>query len=297
MKRGRLPLTALRSFEAAGRLGSFTLAAEELHVSQAAISRQIRELEDRVGHALFERRPRAVSLTDSGQTLLATLTTAFDAIDGTLESLRCRPEPARIILSCEPSFAACWLLPHLSDFQAAHPEIDVTLEADHRLAQFRAHEAEIAIRFTSEPGGWPRTECQQLCESELLAVAAPEIAAELAGQPPTALLGQPLLFEESRQLWTRWFAEAGVTLPDTLRGPVFTDGGLVMQAALRGQGVALLDRSFVVEALSEGRLCRVADTTFVCGSYWLVVRRFTALRSPARRFVDWISAKFAGPAH
>src|SRR5690606_37693902 len=117
MKRGRLPLTALRSFEAAGRLGSFTLAADELAVSQAAVSRQVKELEADLGRPLFERRHRAVRLTPAGQALLAVLSRSFDAIDASLSEVRGRRGGGLVEISAEPSFAACWLVPHLDDFR------------------------------------------------------------------------------------------------------------------------------------------------------------------------------------
>lgn len=131
MKRGRLPLTALRSFEVAGRLESFTLAAQELFISQAAVSRQIRELETSLGEALFERRHRSVRLTASGARLQAILTLSFDQIDECLEEIRGRSTAAAVTISAEPSFAACWLVPRLPEFRERHPEIEVTIDLIH----------------------------------------------------------------------------------------------------------------------------------------------------------------------
>lgn len=140
MKRGRLPLTALRSFEVAGRLESFTLAAQELFISQAAVSRQIRELETLLGEALFERRHRSVHLTASGNRLLSIMTLSFDRIDECLEEIRCRPATAGVTISAEPSFAACWLVPRLPEFHEQHPEIDVTIDL------IRASSSSAAVR-------------------------------------------------------------------------------------------------------------------------------------------------------
>src|SRR5690242_259680 len=130
MKRGRLPLTALRSFEVAGRLESFTLAAEELFISQAAVSRQIRELEQLLGEPLFERRHRSVLLTGSGRKLLAVLTPSFDRIDECLEDIRGASMSADLKVSVEPSFAACWLVPRLPEFRKRHPDVEILLDAD-----------------------------------------------------------------------------------------------------------------------------------------------------------------------
>lgn len=166
MKRGRLPLTALRSFEAAGRLASFTEAAAELFVSQAAISRQIRDLEALIGKPLFERHHRSVSLTADGEALLTVLTDSFDRIGESLDALSDAKRAGTLRVSAEPSFAGCWLVPHLAQFQAEHPEIE----------------------------GQVRVE----------------------------------------------------------RGAIFADGALVLQAALRGHGVALMDRDHVRDDLKVG---------------------------------------------
>jgi LysR family glycine cleavage system transcriptional activator len=171
MKRGRLPLTALRSFEAAGRLGSFTLAAEELLVSQAAVSRQVKELEAELGKPLFERRHRSVRLTTAGEALLKVLSRAFDAMDASLSEIRGRRGGGVLEISSEPSFAASWLVPHLDDFHAAHPEIDVVVDSEMRLIEFRAHEPEIAIRHgDGRQSAWPRAQAEHLGDVELVPV-------------------------------------------------------------------------------------------------------------------------------
>ncbi|SFL01332.1 LysR substrate binding domain-containing protein [Mesorhizobium albiziae] len=146
MKRGRLPLTALRSFEAAGRHLSFSKAAEELFVSQAAISRQIRELEGFLGRPLFDRLHRRVALTDAGQNLLTQLTISFDDIDRRLSAIAGAPVDNVVKVSAEPSFAACWLVPRLFAFRQLRPDIDIAIDVDPRLVEFRTHEAELALR-------------------------------------------------------------------------------------------------------------------------------------------------------
>ena len=162
MKRGRLPLTALRSFEAAGRHLSFSKAAEELFVSQAAISRQIRELEVFLGRPLFERLHRRVALTDAGQNLLTQLTTSFDDIDRRLSAIADSPVDNVVKVSAEPSFAACWLVPRLFAFRQQRPDIDIAIDVDPRLVEFRTHEAELALRFSAKDKSWPRTETEFL---------------------------------------------------------------------------------------------------------------------------------------
>ncbi|MGF7006762.1 DNA-binding transcriptional LysR family regulator [Aminobacter sp. BE322] len=149
MKRGRLPLTALRSFEAAGRHLSFSRAAEELFVTQAAVSRQIRELEAFLNQPLFIRHHRRVELTDAGHKLLRQLVKSFDDIDQRLGELITRPEQAVVTVSAEPSLGASWLVPRLNRFRDLRPGIDVSLDVDPRLVEFRSGQAELALRFSA----------------------------------------------------------------------------------------------------------------------------------------------------
>ncbi len=295
MKRGRLPLTALRSFEAAGRLESFTRAAEELFISQAAVSRQIRELETMLGQPLFERGHRQVELTPAGEALLSTLTPSFDAIGDQLDEIRTEGHGSVITVNAEPSFAACWLIPHLGEFQVENPTIDVNVEADARLSEFRVHEALMAIRHSLSETSWPRVESRHLANSRLTPVMSPSlVGCDGTLSTPADLLNHVLLHEDRRETWRQWFAKAG--LPDTLsmRGPLYTDEGLTLQAALRGQGIALLDETFAEEDIRAGRLVRPFDISIDHGAYWIVARRFDRLPAAALRFVDWLGGSFAG---
>lgn len=293
MKRGRLPLTALRSFEAAGRLNSFTMAAEELYVSQAAISRQIRDLEAMLGQALFDRGHRSVALTLAGAKLLAVLTRSFDDVDLCLEHIRSSDKVATLTLHAEPAIASCWLIPHLPDFQLAHPEIDIVVESSAQLVDFRTNSADIAIRYALTASTWPRTQSQHLTDVHMAPVMAEALRqTRLPPSEPADLLGHVLLHEENRDGWHQWFSAAGIALPDSKRGPVYADGGLVMQAALRSQGVALMDKVLVAEEVAAGRLVQVFDLAIPYGAYWLVARDFGQLSDAGVTFVTWMRACF-----
>ncbi|MBB3310102.1 LysR family glycine cleavage system transcriptional activator [Rhizobium sp. BK196] len=292
MKRGRLPLTALRSFEAAGRLESFTLAAEELFISQAAVSRQIRELEQLLGQPLFERRHRSVLLTGSGRQLLAVLTPSFDQIDESLEDIRGASMSADLKVSVEPSFAACWLVPRLPEFRKRHPDVEILLDADPRTIEFRTGQAQIAIRHSATVAAWPRTESRHLIDVRSVPVIASDLLAR--GPPissPHEIFAYELLHEETRDAWSRWFEAAGI-MPETAKGPVYADDGLVLQAALRGQGVALLDEAFAEEEIKAGRLRQLFDLAVPNGAYWLVARSFDRLTPPAADFARWVTESF-----
>lgn len=175
MRRGRLPLTALRSFEVAGRLCSFTQAAQELLISQAAVSRQVRELEAMLGQELFERGHRSVRLTSAGERLLRVLTASFDDISACLDELRRHEARPTVPISAEPSFAACWLVPHLPAFQQQHPGIDVSIDADPRLIEFRSHQASVAIRHSAAATSWPRVESRHLADVRITPVISPQL--------------------------------------------------------------------------------------------------------------------------
>ncbi|MCD1265157.1 transcriptional regulator [Shinella sumterensis] len=294
MKRGRLPLTALRSFEAAGRLGSFTLAADELSVSQAAVSRQVKELEAELGKPLFERRHRSVRLTAAGRSLLDVLSRSFDAMDTSLSEIRGRRGGGLLEISAEPSFAACWLVSHLEDFRAGHPEIDVAVDSDMRLIEFRTHEAEIAIRHGMDAKAWPRTEADLVVEVDLVPVIAPTLLA--SGPPlrtPADLLAHTLLHEENRSVWERWFSTAGVEGVPLGRAQIFAEGNLVLQAVLRGHGVALVDRFLAAEDIAAGRIVQPFDLSIRHGAYWLVARSFKRLSPEARAFRQWLLQRIA----
>lgn len=293
MARGRLPLTALRTFEAAGRLQSFTRAAEELFVSQAAVSRQVRDLETALGCALFERRHRCVVPTEDGRRLLAQLTASFDDIDRALRELRRAPAQQVLIVSADPSFAASWLVPHLDDFHRRHPDVDVLVEPDQRLVEFRSHGAEIGIRHSADATSWPRTRARRLTEARVTPLAAPALLAE--GPPvaePADLLRHRLLHEENRNLWTRWLQAAGVSDAAGIRGPLYADGALAASAAAIGHGIALYDPALAAEDIAGGRLVRPFDLTIAAGAYWLVMSDRRPPSEAASAFVAWIEARF-----
>ncbi len=294
MKRGRLPLTAMRSFEAAGRLLSFSRAAEELFVSQAAISRQVRELETFIGKPLFERLHRQVVLTEAGRLLLESLTASFDDLDRRLSQLLAEPTRAELRLSVEPSFASGWLVPRLYRFGEQHPDIDVSVDASVRLVEFRTHEAELAIRFAATARSWPRTQARHLFDSRTTPVLAPGLLA--SGPPlcsPADLRHYTLLHEYDRKYWAQWFQAAG--LPDFAwqKGPVYPDSAQVIQAARLGHGVALCDLMLSCEDLRAGTVVRPFDIEVSEGAYWLVAPDLRRLSRPAKAFEDWILAALA----
>lgn len=295
MKRGRLPLTALRSFEAAGRHLSFSRAAEELFVSQAAISRQIRELETFLRQPLFERHHRRVELTDAGRRLLAQLVRSFDDIDRLLSELVAVPAQSVVRVSVEPSLASVWLVPRLNRFRQLRPDIDVSLEVDPRLIEFRSDQPELALRFSAHAISWPRSQAERLASTVDSPVLSPALLA--SGPPlekPIDLARYTLLHEENRQGWARWFEAAGVPADAVpARGPMLADASLSKQAALLGHGVALGDLLQIGGEVESGALIKPFDIDVASGAYWLVARNLRDLSEPAAALADWLRSEFA----
>lgn len=292
MKRGRLPLTALRSFEAAGRHGSFSKAAEELFVSQAAVSRQIRDLETTIGAPLFERLHRKVALTENGTRLLRQVSESFDAIDHALSAVMAAPQQQMVKVSVEPCFAGLWLVPKLDVFNRLHPDIDASLDVDGRVIEFRRDEPQVAIRYSASRTSWPRARAEHLADISVAPVLCPDLLA--SGPPlstPADLLGYTLLHDESRDGWSRWLEAAGVHDAAPRRGPIFTDSALATQAAKLGHGVALGDIALIGEELRTGQLVMPFPISIPYGAYWLVTSEHGRPDRAVEAFTDWLKAE------
>lgn len=292
MRRGRLPLTALRAFEAAGRAESISLAAVDLSVSQAAVSRQIKELETQLGIMLFERIHRGVRLTPQGQRLLGALTQAFDGIDEAIGEIS-TPAIETITISSEPAFAAFWLAPRLSNFQKAVPNVDVVLSVDLHVVEFGNDGTTLAIRYAKERSSWHRAEVRKLCDTRLSAYLSPILAASTDITTPAGFLALPLLHEDNRDDWRNWFVAAGFAPPEIERGTVFNDSAVMLQAALNGQGVVLADDLFGKRAVANGHLVHPFDISTPGGSYWLASRNFKRLSKGAKSFAEWLAETVA----
>ncbi|MEW9836839.1 LysR substrate-binding domain-containing protein [Mesorhizobium marinum] len=289
MKRGRLPLTALRSFEAAGRHLSFSRAAQELYVSQAAISRQIRELETLVGRPLFTRLHRNVELTGAGQALLSQLTQSFDEIDRRITEIIAGPPSDMVVVSTEPFLANSWLLPRLNRFHAIRPDVDVSVDVGTNVADLRRAGNELAIRHSFTRSSWPGTQSRYLFDSRASPLIAPSLMA--SGPPlqdPADLGHYTLLHLENRDYWPQWFQAAGVVGVAAQRGPLFPDGAMATRAAVLGQGVTLGDPLLDSLELEAGRLLRPFELAIPLGTYWLVAPDFERMGEPAQAFIDWL---------
>lgn len=293
MSRRLPPLTALRAFEAVARHLSMARAAEELHVTPAAVSQQIKLLEDQLGQPLF-KRGKALALSDAAEAALPLLTDAFDRLERAAARLRSGASDGPLVVSTPPAFAARWLVPRLEDFQSRHPEIELRLLATRRLVDFALEDVDCAVRFGD--GDYPGLHVERLMAEAIIPVAAPSVAAEIASVADIAR--KPLLNDEwhtgnmAFPDWETWLGSQGVT-PDTpLRIKHFGESNLTIQAALSGLGVALVWRTLVEDDLRAGRLVWLLDRTIATRmAYHLVMPANRLGAAKVAAFRDWLMEK------
>ena len=288
MARRLPPLNALRAFEAAARHLSFTKAADELNVTQAAISHQVKALEERLGMALFRRLNRALLLTDAGQGYLPPLREAFDRIAVATERLRAHDVRRVLTVTTLPSIAAKWLVPRLGRFREAHPEIDVRIDASLHLTDFSRENVDIALRYGR--GTWDGMRSDRLMTEDFFPVCSPALLGGEHGlNEPSDILHHTLLHDDSRTDWTMWFLSAGIEGGDPTRGPAFTDSSLVLQAAVEGQGVALGRSALAAADLAAGRLVRPFGISLEAEfAYYLVCPQATVDHPKIASFRTWL---------
>src|SRR6478736_3771447 len=235
MDRSRLPLNALRAFEASARHLSFTKAGLELFVSQGAISHQVKALEDQLGVQLFRRLPRGLALTDEGLALVPSVRDSFDRIGATLVRFSDGRSREAMTIGVVGTFALGWLLPRLPDFLLRHPEIDLRLFTNNNRVDLAGEGLDLAIRFGD--GAWHGTHAEPILDAPLTPLCAPAIAARV--HEPADLARETLLRSYRADEWQRWFTAAGATCPP-LRGPVFDSSPIIASASAAGRGVGLL---------------------------------------------------------
>jgi LysR family transcriptional regulator of beta-lactamase len=281
-----LPLNAMRAFEASARHLSFTRAALELHVTQNAVSAQVKNLEARLGMPLFRRLPRGLALTDEGQALLPLLSDSFERMHAVLEQFEGGLHRQVVTVAVVGTFAVGWLLPRLPAFQRAHPAIDLRLMTNNNRVDLAAEGLDWAIRFGD--GAWHGTEAHPLIAPALTPVCAPGTARRL--RAPADLAREMLLRSYRPDEWTRWFAEARVA-PPLLRGTIFDSSIAMAEAAAQGAGVALLPAALFGEALRSERLVQPFDIGVTLGRYWLTRLKSRPRTEAMRIFADWLDAR------
>ena len=279
----QLPLNALRAFETAARHLSLTRAAIELNVTQAAVSQQVKNLEDRLGVPLFRRLPRGLALTDEGLALLPVLADSFSRIGAVLGQFDEGRFREVLTVAAVGTFAVGWLMPRLDAWRRQHPFVDLRLFTNNNRVDIAGEGLDFAIRFGD--GAWHGTEADALMDAPLSPVCTPGIAARLP--TPAALAGESLLRSYRADEWTRWFDAAGVPSP-WLRGPVFDSSLAMAAAATQGAGVALLPPAMFAADLAEGRLVQPFDIEVSMGRYWLTRLKSKRPTTAMREFRAWL---------
>lgn len=301
MPRSLPPLNSLRTFEAAARLGSFTRAARELNVTPAAVSHQIRGLEEYLGVTLFRRTTRSLVLTDQATAAAETLREAFDRIGQSVESLRTGGQSGKggaLSISVTPAFATRWLISRLPRFQKRHPGVHLRIAASPSPVDFDQDDVDVAVRIGR--GGFAGVVAINLFHEWLAPVASPGFLRQHVLRKPADITRVPMLHDNSMRragrprAWQEWFRIAGAPLAETHRGTQFDDGHLALQAAAAGAGVALGRLIYAVDDLAAKRL-RIAMQPVIEMdiAYYLLIPESRANLPAVVAFRTWIEAEAA----
>lgn len=289
------PLTALRAFEAAARHLSLSRAAEELHVTPAAVSHQVKSLEAYVGVKLFRRANRSLLLTDAGQACLPGLRDGFDRLAEAVQAVHACDESGPLTVSVPPSFGAKWLVSRLDNFRDKHPAYDVRLDASMRLVDLAAEGVDIAVRYGA--GHYEGMRVDRLLDEVAVPVCAPSLLeGEVPLRTPADLCRHTLLHhtapyqDDNYPDWGMWLQAAGVVDScDLARGPTFSMASMAVEAAIDGQGVALVGQVLVADDIAAGRLVQPFELSYpVQFAYYIVSPLAYAERPRVVAFREWL---------
>ena len=285
------PLPTLHAFVAVAKVQSITRAATQLHLTHGAVSHQMRQLQQTLGIALFERVGRGVRLTPAGVAYAARLERVFAEIaDATAQAVASQ-STRRLRISVMPSFASRWLLHRVGEFIARQPDADVQVQSTAQLADIAGGDADVAVRFG--PGRYPGLTVRLLMHDWYYPVCSPAFMQQHDLRTPAALADVPLL-RSADESWRPWFHVAGLNLPEPSRGVMFDDSSLMLMAAATGKGVALARHSLVADAVAGGQLLRpFAPVLPSPNSYWLITRPNDAGTPLQAAFCNWLFAEAA----
>ncbi|MCM2679100.1 transcriptional regulator GcvA [Echinimonas agarilytica] len=291
MSRRLPPLNALKAFEAAARQMSFTKAAEELFVTQAAVSHQIKSLEEFLGLKLFRRKNRSLLLTEQGQSYFQDIKEVFTQLHEATDRVLASTAKGALTVSVQPTFAIQWLVPRLSEFNVLHPDIDVRIKAVDQDEGSMTDDVDIAIYFGK--GKWPGLVADKLHEELLVVVCAPQL---LEGDIPLNTVDDLnrhiLLHDIDRKDWKAWLKMMSVDTSKASYGPIFSHTALVIQAAVHSQGVGLVNSVLAQPELLSGRLvCPLSEALTSEDSHYLVCEESQADLGKIKAFREWMLAR------
>lgn len=278
------PLPDLLAFEAAARLGGFQQAAAALHLTPSAVSHRIRKLEADLGTPLFERKHRGVGLTAAGQRYYQAVHDALLRLADASEALR--PVPRHLIrLSAAPALGGKWLVSRLTDYQESRPQVEFELSTSTSLGPLLSGEADLALRYGEED--WPGMEAWRLFPETLIPVCSPAYAAKLPGLPDPAALDHARLLRHPLLPWQQWFASAGLARPEAA-GPRYEDALLMLEAAVAGQGVALIPASLAEPYFANGTLLQPVPHSSPGQAFYVVAPRSVHDKPWQMDFIRWL---------
>lgn len=288
MQRRLPPLNSMKCFEAAGRLLSFTDAANELNVTQAAVSHQIKVIEEFLGFPLFTRYPRRIVLTKQGKALLPNVIEAFDKLSIAIESINEDQSSNLVTVRLAPSFAAKWLSPRLKYFWLEYPDINLSLFHAHAPVDFEREEFDLAVTYGK--GQWPGVVSEPLLSLDFFPVCSPSF---MKNDKPLTHIDNlryyTFLHDANYECWTEWLNLAGANNIDANKGMIIDDTNVLIRAAIDGQGVALCSTVFIENHLKSGKLVKPFDITLRNDFAYHVVSTEKKLSNPAvLAFKDWL---------
>jgi LysR family transcriptional regulator, glycine cleavage system transcriptional activator len=293
------PLTALRAFVVAARHRSFARAADDLHVTPAAVGQQIRQLEAHLGCSLFDRNGRGLRLSDAGTALLPGLTEGFERIVDAVAQMSSRASARPLTVSVTPSFAAKWLVPRLEKFNAAFPGVDLRISASMALVDFAVEDVDCSIRYGG--GAYPDLVVEKLLGESVFPVCSPALLAGAhALDHPAALKHHVMLHDDSPDRdascpdWRMWLRAAAIDDVNVEQGPRFNQSSLVLEAAIAGHGVALAKAQLATNDLKAGRLVRpFGAAQRVAFAYYFVAPPERSDWSKVAAFRQWLRSEIA----
>jgi LysR family glycine cleavage system transcriptional activator len=293
------PTNSLVVFEAAARHRNFTRAAEELDVTQSAVSRQIQLLEDHLGTSLFQRRSRGLELTTEGERLHRAVAMGLEHIANVAADIRRHRVPGELTIATSVTFASYWLMARLAGFRAAHPEIELRLVASSPVYDLTAAGIDLAVRYGE--GEWPGVEAERLFDDEIWPICAPGYLEKRDPKTsPQDLLGETLLhlnkFDRNWVTWDAFLANLGVVGEPQTRGLTYDNYLVLIQSALRGEGIALCGRKLAEDFIAQGELMRpIRQSLKSDRGFYLLRPKDQPQSHAAREFRNWILAEAVRP--
>lgn len=279
------PISCLRSYEAVARLGSVTLAAQELHVTHSAISQQLKVLEELLGVSLFVREGRGLRISEDGRLYSLQIRDSLNAIAEATRLVKTTPKTSELVIAVIPSFGRSWLLPRIGRFQQRYPEITVRLQASLTISNLLQESVDVGVRMGR--GDWEGLEKQLMFHDELVVVASPHFNGGQLPQTPEQVIASPIVF--TMESWQPWCLAAGLDVEVPRAGLCSNDSNLVLEAVRLGQGIALARRSLVHDAIVRGELVQLTDHAAPYPyPYWLVQQGQQRTRARRQEFSTWL---------